>query len=89
MRGHRVLLYVYRGARPEEAPWQSENCGTYAGWNEHQRNHEPACDRCKRAQADYMREWRLRTGRVRTIRVRPTEAQLALLNRHQTFSRAN
>lgn len=74
-----VMLYVYRGTSFETAPWQGENCGTYAGWNEHQRNHEKACDRCKRAHADYVREWRLRTGRVKTIRVRPSDAQLALL----------
>jgi len=78
-RGRPVSLYEYRGAgQPEQsAGW--ERCGTYAGWNDHMRSGEPVCDACKRAHADYMREWRLRTGRVKTVRVRLTPAQFALL----------
>jgi hypothetical protein len=76
-----VALYIYQGTKHEDAPWQGPSCGTYAGWNEHQRNGEHHCDRCKRAHADYVREWRLRTGRVKSIRVRLIPAQLAALQR--------
>jgi len=75
-----VALYVYRGAeRDSGVPWQDERCGTYAGWNAHRYVGEQACDRCKRAHADYMRDYRLRKGITKTIRIRPSAAQLALL----------
>lgn len=78
--GYPVALYAYRGSTPD-GPWTGEKCGTYAGWNDHKRNHEPPCGPCLAAQRDYVREWRLRTGRVKTVRVRLTAAELALLNR--------
>lgn len=37
-----------------------EKCGTYAGWNEHNRLRTSVCRPCKRAQADYMRALRKR-----------------------------
>lgn len=81
--GRPVALYVHSGSGGPEQPWTSEKCGTYAGWNEHKRNSEPPCNPCKRAHADYMREWRLRTGRVKSVRVRLSAAELALLRRQQ------
>lgn len=44
-------------------------CGTYAGWNTHQRNGTPTCLPCHDARRDYMRAWRIRTGRVHEIRI--------------------
>ncbi len=70
--------YAYQGGQPD-LPWEGLKCGTYAGWNDHQRNKEPPCRACKTAQADYMREYRLRTGRTRYRRVLLTAAELALL----------
>ena len=78
MNGQPAALYTYRGDK-EAGPWQDDRCGTYAGWNAHRHCGEPPCDDCRRAQADYVRDWRLRTGRVKTRRVRLTEAELALL----------
>lgn len=76
-----VLLYLYRGDQPDvNAPWVDERCGTYAGWNAHKYLGEKPCPPCQAAQAQYVREWRLRTGRVKTIRVRPSAGQLALLS---------
>lgn len=36
-------------------------CGTYAGWNLHQREGTPKCDPCLTAAADYMSAWRRRS----------------------------
>ena len=33
-------------------------CGTYAGWNQHQRRDEEPCDPCREANRIYMREYR-------------------------------
>ena len=72
--------YAYNGDQPHQAaPFISGKCGTYAGWNIHQRNHEPKCEPCKAAHREYMQAWRLRTGRVKTIRVRPSAGLLQLL----------
>jgi hypothetical protein len=79
--GRPVALYEYRGSGEPEPPWTGPKCGTYAGWNDHQRNHEPPCESCRAAHREYMREWRLRTGRVKSVRVRLTAAELALLRR--------
>ena len=76
-----VALYNYQGTKHDEPPFDSLNCGTYAGAIEHQRCGERPCDPCRVARNDYVREWRLRTGRVKSIRVRLTAAQLALLQR--------
>lgn len=93
--GKRALLYGYQGAQPwqpgapESDPVCGERCGTNAGWNLHQRDKrtakalgvpEPAeCEPCRQAHTDYVAEWRLRTERVKTRRVRLTAAELALL----------
>ena len=75
-----VALYQYGGSEPDRGePWADDRCGTYAGWNAHQQSGEEPCPPCRRAHADYMREWRLRTGRVKTVRVSLTAAELALL----------
>jgi hypothetical protein len=37
-------------------------CGTYAGWNWHQRHGSPVCGLCAAANRDYMREWRRKRG---------------------------
>jgi hypothetical protein len=75
-----VSLYTYRGSEPDDGQWADDRCGTYAGWNAHKYLGEEPCPPCKRAHADYMREWRLRTGRTRTIRVALTARQLAALS---------
>ena len=75
-----VRLYIYQGrGQPEPEFWISGKCGSYAGWNEHQRCHEPPCPPCRRAHAEYMQQWRLRTGRQKSVRVRLSAAQLAIL----------
>ena len=82
--GRPVSLYIYQGAnrqQPEPPYWITEKCGTYAGWNVHQRCAEPPCPECRRAQAEYMQQWRLRTGRQKSVRMRLSAAQLALLRR--------
>ena len=35
--------------------------GTYAGWDQHRREHTPTCDACKAAQRNYMRQYRAAT----------------------------
>ena len=42
-----------------------EKCGTPAGWNAHNYYGETQCAPCLRAKADYMQDWRLRTGRTK------------------------
>lgn len=74
-----VLLYIYRGTDRDEAPWTSEKCGTYAGWNDHKRNHETACPPCTAARNQYMREYRLRKGLVKSVKSRPSPALIKLL----------
>ena len=37
-------------------------CGTYAGWNQHNRKHEPQCNDCLAAAAHYMRDNRRTNG---------------------------
>lgn len=37
-------------------------CGTYAGWNVHAKAGETPCAACRRANADYRREYRKRAG---------------------------
>lgn len=54
-------------------------CGTYAGWSNHTRLKQEPCDMCQDAHAEYMREWRWRTGRVRSRLVRLSPAEQALL----------
>lgn len=51
-------------------------CGTYAGVNAHKRYSEQQCDRCRAAQAEYMREWRRRTGRT-TSTLQPIDSSAA------------
>lgn len=46
-------------------PISRETCGTYAGANAHKRHSETLCAPCRQAAADYVREWRRRTGRTR------------------------
>lgn len=41
-----------------------DNCGTYAGANAHKRRDENLCDPCRVAAADYVRDWRRRSGRT-------------------------
>ena len=45
-------------AHPQVAACVTGKVGTYAGWNEHQRNQTPTCDECRRARTEYMREYR-------------------------------
>lgn len=35
-----------------------DRCGTYAGWNRHQKAKTPPCEPCRLAQRIYMREYR-------------------------------
>lgn len=77
-----VKTYTYRGAgQPDDPIWLGRKCGTFAGYQEHIRNKDPRCEACWRARNEYVREWRLRTGRVKSIRVVLTPAQLELLRR--------
>jgi len=39
-----------------------ERCGTYAGAMQHARLKEPACDACRKAKREYMRDFRARKG---------------------------
>ena len=39
-----------------------ERCGTYAGAMRHTRLREPLCDGCRKAQREYMRDFRARRG---------------------------
>lgn len=39
-----------------------DQCGTYAGWNAHQRRGEPQCEPCRDAAAVYQRQWRAKGG---------------------------
>jgi hypothetical protein len=81
--GRAVALYVYQGDQlhdpdaPED-PLCGDKRGTYAGWNVHKRNGEEPCEDCRHAQAEYVAEWRLRTGRVKSRRVAVAPAELAL-----------
>jgi hypothetical protein len=43
-----------------------EVCNSTAGWNQHQRNGEEQCAGCQQAKTTYTRNWRYRTGRVKT-----------------------
>ena len=42
-----------------------EDCGTHKAWNRHNAKGTPMCCRCRKAQADYMREYRHRNGTSR------------------------
>ncbi len=93
--GRAVTPYSYSGTLldahplPEDPVCAPDRTGTHAGWNLHQREKRhaaqaglpepPACKPCIDAHAEYVAEWRLRTGRVRTRRVRLSAAELALL----------
>lgn len=95
--GREIHTYAYRGEQPwtpgteGEDPLCGDRQGSVAGFNVHQRVRrearlkgipEPAiCQPCRDAWAEYVAEWRLRTGRVKSRRVRLTAAELALLNR--------
>lgn len=35
-----------------------DNCGTYAGWNRHQKAKTKPCEPCRLAQREYMRAYR-------------------------------
>lgn len=48
-----------------ERPAHREHCGTPAGYRSHRYHREPSCQPCKTAIAQYMREWRYATGRVK------------------------
>lgn len=37
-------------------------CGTYAGYQRHKLRNEVACQPCREANRDYLREWRNRPG---------------------------
>jgi hypothetical protein len=45
--------------RPERKPFQfnTEKCGTKAGFRQHQRHDVDICDDCRAAQAEYMRNY--------------------------------
>jgi hypothetical protein len=49
-----------RGGHRAAAVYPGGKCGTYAGWNTHQRNREMACEPCLAAHREYSRAWRLR-----------------------------
>ena len=66
-------------------------CGTYAGYQRHARRRENACDECKAAARDYMRDFRSRPGnreREREGNRAATRALWALANRHEAEYRA-
>jgi len=41
-----------------------DKCGTYAGYNQHNKDGTPVCDECRAAATAYMADWRRRTGRI-------------------------
>lgn len=47
----------------------SAECGTYAGYQQHRRERTGPCGICYQAHADYMRDYRRRTGLTRTVGV--------------------
>ena len=42
-----------------------ERCGTYAGVQQHRKRREPACEPCREAAREYMRDLRARKGPAR------------------------
>lgn len=49
-------------------PKRKQRCGQAIGYSDHRKAHEPACERCLRAYARYMFNYRHRTGRsTRTL----------------------
>lgn len=50
-------------------PRYREQCGTYAGWNQHQRFYEYPCQPCSKANVAHTRSWRIRSGRTKEIRI--------------------
>jgi hypothetical protein len=47
----------------------ASKCGTYAGWNQHRHRGDKPCGECTSAQADYVREWRIRNGHTKSVNV--------------------
>jgi hypothetical protein len=45
-------------------------CGTEPGYHKHRRQNTDPCAPCRRAHADYHREWRAKTGKMRTATIR-------------------
>lgn len=76
---------------PEESRFESEATpatpppivedwhGTTAGWNRHNRDHIPMCDPCRKAHADYMRDYRRNNTQAREKNNRLTRAQTRAL----------
>jgi hypothetical protein len=46
-------------------PTPDPRCGTYAGYNRHNRLGEDQCGPCRAAATEYVRDWRYRTSRVK------------------------
>lgn len=46
-----------------------ETCGTYAGWQAHQKRYEIACMACQEANATHVRVWRINTGRTQALSI--------------------
>ena len=55
----------------------SDKCGTRAGWNQHVKQGEKACDECNEANRLYNREYRRLNGHGRAFTF-PTEISDAL-----------
>lgn len=57
------------------------DCGTYAGWNKHQRRGTPSCTACKAAATTYTREYRASNPRARSNDRRYSKARNRALTR--------
>ena len=69
MRANGSPVALYQRPLGLAEPWHDDRCGSYAGYNAHNLLGEAPCDPCKHARADYMREYRLRTGRTRGMQI--------------------
>lgn len=77
------MAYQYRGTihdldTPFEPEPSADKCGTYAGYRQHQRRDEPACEDCRAAQARYSRDYqRERFGILPDQRLTPRRTNAA------------
>lgn len=59
-------------------PLRRSNCGTNAGFNQHVKYRERACEPCRVANRTYINAYYIRTGRYKNVRF-PTELFGALI----------
>lgn len=56
------MAYVFRGANKDERPikqliFDHTKCGTRKGYKQHQNHGVPACEPCKAAHNEYMKDY--------------------------------